>query len=245
MLLLAARAVARKACEIAATRLGLNSGADLRLRGGNVQRPVDGAWQDTGLTLGDIARIAYLDPLSLPPGMEPGLEAHHAYDPPAMTYSNAAHVCEAVVDVETGAIRLERYVVAEDCGTALNPLIVEGQQHGAVALGIGGVLREAVAYDADGQNQTGSFMDYALSAAADLPSFEVLSVPTPGRGTPLGSKGMSEGGVMGAIGAVCSAVTDALAPFGVVVERQPLTPAAVRALLDAAAIPGGSPAAVL
>lgn len=235
VLLLAGRAVARKACEIAAARLGLNSGAELRMRAGSVQRPVDGAWEDTGLTLTDIARIAYLDPLSLPHGMEPGLEAHHAYDPPAMTYSNAAHVCEAVVDVETGAVRLERYVVAEDCGTALNPLIVEGQQHGAVALGIGGVLREAVAYDADGQNLTGSFMDYALSTAADLPPIEVLNVSTPGRGTPVGSKGMSEGGVMGAVGAVCSAVTDALAPFGVVVERQPLTPAAVRALLDAAA----------
>ena len=245
VLLLAGRAVARKVCEIAAVRLGLNSGADLRLREGRVQRPMDGAWQDTGLTLADIARIAFLDPLSLPPGMEPGLEAHHAYDPPAMTYSNAAHVCEAVVDVETGAIRIERYVVAEDCGTALNPLIVEGQQHGAVALGIGGVLREAVHYDADGQNLTGSFMDYALSAAADLPPIEVLSVPTPGRGTPLGSKGMSEGGVMGAVGAVCSAVTDALAPFRVVVERQPLTPEAMRALLDAAGPLGDGPATVL
>lgn len=231
-LLLAARAVARKACEIAATRLGLNSGADLRLREGRVQRPLAGAWEDTGLGLADIARIAFLDPLSLPPGMQPGLEAHHAYDPPAMTYSNAAHVCEAVVDVETGAVRLERYVVAEDCGTVLNPAIVEGQQHGAVALGIGGVLREAVAYDADGQNLSGSFMDYALSAASDLPAIEVLNVSTPSLGTPTGSKGMSEGGVMGAVGAVCSAVTDALAPFGVVVERQPLTPGAVRALVE-------------
>ena len=249
VLLLAARDVERKACEIAATRLGLNSGAELRLREGRVQRPVGGAWEDTGLTLADIARIAFLDPLSLPPGMEPGLEAHRAYDPPAMTYSNAAHVCEAMVDTETGAVRLERYMVAEDCGTVLNPLIVEGQQHGAVAMGIGGVLREAVAYDADGHNLTGSFMDYALSAAADLPPIEVLSVPTPGRGTPTGSKGMSEGGVMGAIGAVCSAVTDALAPFGVVVERQPLTSQAVRMLLDAAAPTatplGGGPATVL
>ena len=245
VLLLAARAVARKVCEIAAVRFGLNSGAELRLREGRVQRLIGGAWENTGLTLADVARIAYLDPLSLPPGMEPGLEANHAYDPPAMTYSNAAHVCEAVVDVETGAIRLERYVVAEDCGTTINPLIVEGQQHGAVALGIGGVLREAVAYDVDGQNLTGSFMDYALSAAADLPPIEVLSVPTPGRGTPLGSKGMSEGGVMGAVGAVCSAVTDALSPFGVVVERQPLMPAAVRALLDGVGTVGGGPATVL
>ena len=231
VLLLAAQAVQRKACDIAAAVLGLNSGAELRLREGRVQRPIAGAWEDTGLTLTDIARIAYLDPLRLPPGLEPGLEAHRAYDPPAMTYANAAHVCEAVVDVETGAIRIERYVLAEDCGTVLNPAIVAGQQHGAVAMGIGGVLREQVVYDGSGQNVTGSFMDYAMSAAADLPSFQLVSLHTPSRHTPTGSKGMSEGGVMGAIGAVCSAVTDALAPFGVVVERQPLTPFAVHRLL--------------
>ena len=238
VLLLAGRAVQRKACEIAAVRLGLNSGAELRLREGRVEREVAGAWTETGVTLADVARTAFLDPLGLPAGMEPGLEAHRAYDPPAMTYSNAAHVCEAVVDVETGVVRLERYVVAEDCGTVLNPAIVEGQQHGAVALGIGGVLREAVAYDGDGQNLTGSFMDYALSTASDLPGIEVLNVPTLGRGTPTGSKGMSEGGVMGAVGAVCSAVTDALAPFGVVVERQPLTAPAVRALVEGALVEG-------
>ena len=231
VLLLAAQALQRKVCEIAAARLGLNSGTELRMRAGRVQRPLAGAWQDTGLGLADIARTAYLDPLSLPAGLEPGLEAHRAYDPPAMTYANATHVCEAVVDIDTGQVQLERYVVAEDCGTVLNPLIVEGQQHGAVAMGIGGVLRESVAYDDAGHNLTGSFMDYALSAAADLPRIEVVSLHTPSLHTPTGSKGMSEGGVMGAVGAVCSAVTDALAPFGVVVERQPLTPQAVHALL--------------
>jgi carbon-monoxide dehydrogenase large subunit len=230
-LLLAAQAVQRKACAIAAVRLGLNSGDELRLRDGKVQRPIAEGWEDTGLGLADIARIAYLDPLSLPHGMEPGLEGHRAYDPPAMTYSNATHVCEAVVDIETGAVRLERYLVAEDCGRALNPLITEGQQHGAVAMGIGGVLREQVVYDASGQNLTGSFMDYAMTTAADLPRFEVNSVPTPTTRTPTGGKGMSEGGVMGAVGAVTSAVNDALAPFDVVAERQPLTPPAIFALL--------------
>jgi carbon-monoxide dehydrogenase large subunit len=231
VLLLAAQAVQRKVCAIAAARLGLNEGDALRLRGGRVQRPIAEGWEDTGLRLADIARIAYLDPLSLPEGMQPGLEAHRAYDPPAMTYSNAAHVCEAVVDVETGAIRLERYLVAEDCGQALNPMITEGQHHGAIAMGIGGVLREQVVYDASGQNLTGSFMDYAMTAAADLPPFDVRSVPTPTARTPTGGKGVSEGGVMGAVGAVTSAVNDALAPFGVVAERQPLTPQAVFTLL--------------
>lgn len=232
VLWLAAQAVQRKVCAIAATRLGMNSGDELRLRGGAVQRLIGGAWEATGLSLTDIARIAYLDPLSLPDGMDPGLEAHRAFDPPAMTYSNATHVCEAVVDIETGAVQLERYLVAEDCGQALNPLITVGQQHGAVALGIGGVLREQVVYDADGQNLTGSFMDYAMTTAGDLPPFAIYDAPTPTTRTPVGSKGMSEGGVMGAVGAVTSAVNDALAPFGVVAERQPLTAAAIWALLS-------------
>jgi carbon-monoxide dehydrogenase large subunit len=196
-----------------------------------VQRLIDGEWQDAGLRLADIARTAYLDPTSLPAGMEPGLEAHRAFDPPAMTYSNATHLCEAVVDVETGAIRLERYLVAEDCGQVLNPAIVEGQQHGAVALGLSGALREHIVYDAAGQNVTGSFADYAMPTAADLPPIEVVSLHTPSRRTPTGSKGMSEGGVMGAIGAVTAAVNDALAPFGVVAEQQPLTAASLFALL--------------
>jgi carbon-monoxide dehydrogenase large subunit len=231
VLLLAGQAVQRKVCAIAAARLGLNSSAELRLWGGMVQRPIAGGWEDTGLRLPDIARIAYLDPLSLPEGMEPGLEAHRAYDPPAMTYSNATHVCEVVVDVDTGVVRVERYIVAEDHGQALNPLITEGQQHGAVAMGVGGVLREQVVYDGSGQNLTGSFMDYAMTTAADLPPIDVLGAHTPTARTPTGGKGMSEGGVMGAVGAVPSAVNDALAPFGVVAERQPLTPAAVFGML--------------
>ena len=97
--------------------------------------------------------------------MEPGLEAHRAYDPPPLTFSNATHVCEVVVDVETGVVRVERYIVAEDCGRVLNPAIVAGQQHGAVALGIAGVLQERVVYDENGQNLTGSFIDYAMPVA--------------------------------------------------------------------------------
>ncbi|MDT7951115.1 MAG: xanthine dehydrogenase family protein molybdopterin-binding subunit [Acetobacteraceae bacterium] len=223
VLFLAAQTVQRKACEIAASLLGLNSGDELRLSGGRFERMLDGEWRACGPTLADIARVAYLDPLRLPPGMEPGLEAHRAYDPPAMTYSNATHISEVVVDVETGSVTPVRHLVAEDCGTVLNPAIVRGQQHGAVALGLAGALREAVIYDAGGQNLTGSFMDYALAGAADLPDIEVIACHTASRQTPTGSKGMSEGGVMGAIGAVTAAVNDALEPFGVHADRQPLT----------------------
>ena len=231
VLLLAAQAVRDKALTIAATLLGLNSSGELRLRAARVERRLGGTWTDAGLSLADVAHVAYLDPMRLPPGMEPGLEAHKAYDPPPMTYSNATHLCEAIVDVRTGAVRLERYLVVEDCGTVLNPLIVRGQQQGAVAMGIGGVLLEEVVYDENGQNRTGSFADYMLATAVEIPPIEVISHHTPNRKTPTGSKGMSEGGVMGAIGAVMSAVNDALTPFNVVADRQPLSPMSIRSLL--------------
>ncbi len=106
------------------------------------------------------------------------MEAHRAYDPPPLTFSNATHVCEVVVDVETGVVGVERYIVAEDCGRVLNPAIVAGQQHGAVALGISGVLRERVVYDENGQNLTGSFLDYAMPVASDIPAIELISMHT-------------------------------------------------------------------
>jgi carbon-monoxide dehydrogenase large subunit len=148
-----------------------------------------------------------------------------------MTYSNATHLCEATVDPRTGGITLTRYLVVEDCGTVLNPLIVKGQQHGAIAMGIGGVLLEEVVYDENGQNRSGSFADYLLPTAVEIPPIEVISQHTPNRKTKTGSKGMSEGGVMGAIGAVMSAVNDALAPFDVHANRQPLSPDYIRSLL--------------
>ena len=235
VLLLAGTTLQRKMCAIAAALLGLNSGDDLRLWEGRVQRVIEGAWEDTGLGLLDIARVAYMDPLRLPEGMEPGLEAHRAYDPPPLTFSNATHVCEAVVDAETGAIRVERWIVAEDCGRVLNPAIVAGQQHGAVALGIAGVLQECVVYDENGQNVTGSFMDYAMPVAELIPPIALIPMHTPSRRTLSGTKGMSEGGVMGAVGALPLAVADALAPFGVVVDRQPLAAPAVLGMIAGAA----------
>ena len=231
VLRIAGEAVRDKALAIAAALLGLNTAGELRLSHGRVERRLGGAWTDAGLGLVDIAQVAYLDPLRLPPGMEPELEAHRAYDPPPMTYSNAAHLCEAVIDVRTGAIALVRYLVVEDCGTVLNPLIVVGQQHGAVAMGISGVLLEEVVYDEHGQNRSGSFADYLLATAVEIPPIEVISRHTPNRRTPTGSKGMAEGGVMGAIGAVMNAVNDALTPFDVVADRQPLSPDYIRSLL--------------
>ena len=148
-----------------------------------------------------------------------------------MTYSNSTHLCEVEVDVPTGAIRFARYVVAEDCGTVLSPVVVEGQQHGAIAMGLSGALFEQVYYDEAGQNLSGTLADYLVATACELPHIEILSMHTPNRATPAGIKGMAEGGVMGAIGALTNAVNDALAPFDVVVNQQPLTPMYLRDLL--------------
>ena len=230
-LLRAARRLRAKVLAIAAARLGLNGPDALDLVEGRVRRDMGGAFVDAGLSLADIARTAHLDPLALPAGMEPGLHLTLAYDPPAMTYANATHACIVAIDGETGALRIERYVVAHDCGTAINPAIVDGQVHGAVAMGLSGAMGEHCAYDAEGQARAGSLMDYALARAADLPSIETIACDRPNRFTEAGIKGMSEGGVMGAIGALANAVNDALAPTGRRIDAQPLTAAAIRAAL--------------
>lgn len=227
-----------KLLAIARHLLGTPASA-LRIRAGKVERrdtalhPAQ--WLETPITLAQIARTAYLDPLALPPGMAPGLDFSKTYDPPPMTYSNAAHACIVEVDTRTGHVKVLRYLVAEDCGMVMNPRIVEGQQHGAVTMGLGGALLEHVLYDAQGQNLSATLADYLLPTACDIPSIEVLSLNTPSRATPIGLKGMAEGGVMGAIGAASLAVQDALAPFNVVVDRQPLSPQNVRAMIRAAA----------
>lgn len=220
---LAAKRMAEKLLAIAAHQLGLNAATGLRMRDGAVERLIGDAWEPGGITLKDLARTAHLDPLRLPDGMEPGLDVQAAYDPPPMTYSNATHLCAVEIDRETGQPTLLRYLVVGDSGTPINAMIVDGQMHGAVAMGLSGALKEHIAYDAAGQNLSGSLMDYAVALAPDLPPIEHHHHNTANSLTPLGIKGMSEGGTMGAIGAVANAVNDALAPLGVVVDSQPLT----------------------
>lgn len=231
---LAGERLQEKVLAIAAGLLNLNSSDGLRLVDGEVRRLVGGAFEPTGLTLADIARVAFLDPLRLPAGMEPGLHVTVSYDPPPMTYSNSTHLCAVEVDGATGMVNIERYVVAHDSGTVINPLVVEGQMHGAVAMGLSGALFEELVYDAEGQMLSGSLADYLMATATELPAFEIIEHATRDTHTPLGIKGMAEGGVMGAIGAVCNAVADALAPLGIRVDSQPLTPARLTRLLVAA-----------
>jgi len=155
--------------------------------------------------------------------MEPGLDATHAFDPPALTFSSGTHVCEVEIDRETGQLAIARYTIVEDCGRLLNPRVVEGQLHGATVQGLAGALFEEIVYAADGQNQSATLLDYAMPTAAQLPAVETEHLERPDPGTPLGMKGMAEGGVMGASAAVANAVADALAPFGAAPDRQPFS----------------------
>jgi aerobic carbon-monoxide dehydrogenase large subunit len=156
------------------------------------------------------------------------LEASATFDPPLTVYPYATHACLVEVDRETAAIRIRRYVVAEDCGTVINPLIVEGQAHGAIAQGIGGALHEELVYDEQGQLVTASLMDYLVPTAAELPALEIdhLEIPSPDSAN--GAKGVGEGGTLGPPAAIANAVSDAL---GIEVNELPVTPDVVSSAL--------------
>jgi carbon-monoxide dehydrogenase large subunit len=146
------------------------------------------------------------------------------FDPPWFTCSNGANVAVVEVDIETGQVKFHDYVFVHDCGTILNALVVEGQIHGGAAMGISAALFEEFRYDADGQPLVGSFMDYHLPTAADLPRLKVDHVVTPSPLIPGGMKGVGESGEIAPPAAVVNAVEDALRPFDVKFTRTPLTP---------------------
>ena len=184
-----------------------------------------------GLSLGEVAYLAYFDPYSLPPGVPAGLEASARYTAESrFIWVNATHLCTCEVDIATGAVTLLRYIVGEDCGPMINPNVVEGQIAGGVVQGIGGVLLEHLAYDEDGNPKATTFMDYLLPTATDVPIIEYGHSETPGPG-PGGYKGVGEGGAIGAPPAVVNAIADALAPFDITITRLPLGPAQIRDLL--------------
>jgi carbon-monoxide dehydrogenase large subunit len=160
----------------------------------------------------------------LPHGLAPGLDATVYFDPPGPTFSGAVHVAVVEVDRETGRVAVTRYALVEDCGTVINPMIVEGQIHGAVAQGIGEALLERIVYDDDGQLLTGTLMDYALPRADDTPRFEIEHLETPSPLMPGGVKGMGEGGTIGAPAAIANAVADAVRHLGVRITKLPIDP---------------------
>jgi carbon-monoxide dehydrogenase large subunit len=156
--------------------------------------------------------------------LEPGLDESAFYDPANFAFSNGAHVCEVEVDPQTGAAEIVAYVAVDDVGTVINPMIVEGQIHGALAQGIGQALAERTVYD-EGQLLSASLMDYALPRASDVPFFHSQTDESqPCTHNPLGAKGCGESGAIGAPAALVSALLDALAPLGVTDLEMPATP---------------------
>jgi aerobic carbon-monoxide dehydrogenase large subunit len=171
----------------------------------------------------EVARVAHLETARLPEGMEIGLEATATYKAPPFSWSNACHACTVEIDRATGVVSILRYVVSEDCGVMINPMIVEGQVAGGVVQGIGGTLYEHFIYDEDGNPLTTTFMDYLLPTTTEVPTIEYGHVETPSP-TPGGHKGMGEGGAIGSPPAIFNAVADALALVGATIDRTPLSP---------------------
>ena len=226
---LAAQAVAEKARTVAAEMLEC-SPEDIDLADGRAQ--IKGA-PSRGMPLGEVARRA--NPLrgTLQFG-EPGLEATKFFSPQRSTFPSGAHAAVVEVDPETGFMKILRYCVVHDCGKIINPMIVEGQIHGGVAQGIGGVFYEKLVFDDQAQLLSSSFMDYLLPTAMDLPTIEIDHLETPSPLNPLGVKGAGEAGVIPCIAVFAAAFEDALKEFGVRVTEMPLSPAKLWHLIQEA-----------
>jgi carbon-monoxide dehydrogenase large subunit len=221
--------VVEKAMKIAAHQLEA-APEDMELADGKFS--VKGS-PDKGMTLAEVAGGAYI-PENLPEGMEPGLEETTFYDPENFVFPFGAHACIVDVDAETGKVDISRYVCVDDCGPAINPKLIDGQIHGGVVHGIGQALFERIHYDDDGQLVTGTFVDYALPSAADVPSFETDRTETPSPVNSLGVKGVGEAGTIAATPAIVNAVIDALRPLGVTYIDMPLSTQNVWATIQAA-----------
>lgn len=203
----------------------------------------DGVFRVSGTdrtkTFTDISLAAYV-PHNYPlETLEPGLDESAFYDPTNFTYPSGAYVCEVEVDPDTGETRIDRFTAVDDFGNVINPMIVEGQVHGGLGQGIGQALLERCVYDTEtGQLLSGSYMDYAMPRASDLPSFNVETAKgTPCTHNPLGVKGCGEAGAIGSPPAIINAIVDALAPLGVKDIQMPATPHRVWSAIRAAQSP--------
>jgi len=233
----AAGKVADKAKAIVAHQLEADP-ADIELHDGKFI--VRGS-PDKGMVLAEVAGAAYV-PENLPEGMEPGLDEQSFYDPENFVFPFGAHACVVDVDADTGKIEIVRYVAVDDCGPAINPLLIDGQVHGGITHGIGQALFERIHYNEDGQLVTGSFVDYALPTAAELPNFETDRTVTPSPVNSLGVKGVGEAGTIAASPAVTNAVIDALRPLGVTYINMPLSPMRVWEAIEEVKGKAGVPA---
>jgi aerobic carbon-monoxide dehydrogenase large subunit len=232
----AAEKVQEKAKRICAALLEA-APEDIELADGKFQ--VKGS-PDKAMTMVEIAGAAHIPPQELPTDIEPGLEETSFYDPENFVFPFGAHACVVDVDPETGKVEVVRYVAVDDCGPAINPMLIDGQVHGGVAHAIGQALYEQVVYDEEGQLVTGTFVDYALPTAAELPSFETDRTETRSPTNTLGVKGVGEAGTIAASPAVTGAVMDAVRPLGVEWLDMPLTPMRVWQAIQAANGQGGA-----
>jgi aerobic carbon-monoxide dehydrogenase large subunit len=226
---LAATAVREKLLNAAAHLLEAAPG-DLVARDGRVTV----AGTDRSVTFREVARAVYAEMGRLPPEARDELSATKTYDPVFGTTTSATHIAAVEIDPHTLELKIERFVVAEDCGRLVNPLIVDGQVHGGVAQGIGAALYEEIIHDGDGQLHTGSLVDYLVPSASEIPALEVVHLDSESPTTLGGFRGMGEGGTIGAPAAVANAVADALAPLGVEITELPVTPERLFRLLAAA-----------
>ena len=204
--------------------------ASVRCEGGHVLGP------GGSVAIDEVARIAHLRMEALPEGVDPILDVTATYEPSLDTgvFSYATHAALVAVDPQTGLIELLDFAVVEDCGTVVNPMIVDGQIRGGIVQGIGTAFWEEIAYDADGQPQTVTLADYHAPGAADLPSIKVAHLMTPSPYTEFGVKGMGEGGAIAPPAAIANAVRDALAAIGAELNETPMTPQRVLAAIQAA-----------
>jgi carbon-monoxide dehydrogenase large subunit len=209
--------------------------SDLELVDGTVRV----AGTNRSVKLGTLARLMRGVPgYSMPAGVEPGLEASFQWQTDQMAFANSFHACEVEVDVETGGVRLRRYVALQDSGRLVNPLIVEGQLHGGIVHGIGNALFERMGFDENAQPVTTTFADYLLPTATELPAIELLFHESPSPFNPLGVKGVGEGGTVPVAAAVISAVENALEPFGVRITQAPIGPVDILKWLTTSPSPG-------
>jgi carbon-monoxide dehydrogenase large subunit len=219
---MAAQRVKEKARKIAAFLLNVSE-AEVEARDGTFVNRND---PSKFVTWQQIAQAAY-DPKNYPPDMEPGLVATAFYEPSNFTFPSGTHICVCEVDIETGEVKILRYVAVDDCGKVVNPLLVEGQIIGGIVQAFGQAMMEQCVYDENGQLLTGELLDYAIPKAHNAPKIVVDRVETPSPVNPLGAKGVGEAGTIGATPAFINAVCDALEPLGIRHIDMPLTPARV------------------
>jgi len=228
-ILRAADPIRRKLLQTASHMLEVSED-DLVLANGRIE--VKGS-PDKGMGVGEVAGVIYFAAHVRPPGMDPTLESTAAYDPAEEVMANGAHAVIVEVDVETGVVTIERFVAVEDCGTMINPTIVEGQLRGGITQAIGAALLEEMVYDEQGQLLTTTFMDYLIPTASEAPSIEIIHIETPSKVTAGGVKGMGESAMIAAPAALVNAVNDAIEPLGAYLTDTPLTPDRIRSAIAA------------